>query len=126
MKKFIPVLLIIVFFLSCKGDESDTSVPVISGTQPADNTVFTSGQTVNIRGTVSDNELHEGKITITNNTGGATLYTVTQSIHGFSTYNINESWVAAAATPTNATISIEVSDLSGNKGYKTIPIVINP
>lgn len=127
MKKIFPVFVILALFASCKGDKGDTSTPTITNTQPADNAVFTSGQTINIRGTLSDNDLHAGTITITNDAGGGTLGSpIYLSIHGISTYNINESWVAAASVVTNATITIQASDYTGNTAEKKIPIRINP
>lgn len=126
MKKIIPVAALFVLFSSCKREKADSSVPTLSNIQPADNAVFTSGQNINIRGTLADNDLHAAYIKITNDADDAVLNAVYMSIHGLSAYNMNENMAITVSVVTNATITIQAEDFSGNKGQKKIPIRINP
>ena len=128
MNRIILYLIIVSAFtsFSCTKNSSDTSVPTITFTLPVQNQVYTSGQIVNIKGTLSDNELHEAKLTITNNAGGTELYSKYLSVHGAPDYPMNENWTPVVAVVVNATIKMEVSDFSGNKAEKTVSITINP
>lgn len=126
MKKLLTVIALFALFGSCKREKADSTIPTISNIQPADNSVFTSGQNINIRGTLADNDLHAGSIKITNDADDAVLNAAYLSIHGISTYNMNENMSVTVSVATNATIIIRVEDYTGNTGEKKIPIRINP
>jgi hypothetical protein len=111
---------------NCTTNDDDTSTPVISTTLPADNQVYNSGDAVLIKGSMTDNHLHEGKISIMNNAGGPDLFSKSISIHGQTSYTINESYTPVVAVVVNATVKLEVKDLAGNYVERKIAIRINP
>jgi hypothetical protein len=121
---FFPLFAAALGFVSCKGDGADTVPPTIALSLPADNQVYTNGQTINIKGVLKDSDLHAATITITNDAGGAALYNTYLSIHGTSSYNVNENWVSAVTSVTNATLKVEAVDYSGNKAERKVPVKI--
>jgi VCBS repeat-containing protein len=126
MKYLVLFLCLPILSASCRKEKGDVTVPVITLSLPTNNQVYTSGQTVNIKGTLADNDLHEAKITITNNADGGVMNTIYLGVHGVSTYNMNENWTSVAAAPINATVTVEAADYTGNRSEQKIAIRINP
>lgn len=120
------LLLVSLVFNGCKGNDNDTTTPVISLSEPTDNQVYTSGNVLRITGNLADNHLHEMKISITNNAGGAELFSRSVSVHGQTSYTINETYTPSVTTVVNATLKVEAKDLAENYAVKNIPIKINP
>ncbi len=117
---------IIVLFASCKKNPGDINLPAVTLTSPAASQVYANGSSVNITGTVTDNGLHELKISIINAATTAVLFTKTVSVHGLNGYTVNENWINNVSAITNATVKVEVTDLGNNYVEKTVQIVLNP
>ena len=111
---------------SCTSNSDDTSTPVISITQPATSQVYNAGDAVQIKGLLTDNHLHEAKITVSNDAGGPALFSKSIDVHGATSYTINESFTPVVAVVVNATVKVEVKDLTGNYAEKKIAVKINP
>lgn len=126
MNKPIIFICLLLALGSCTGNDDDTSTPVINITEPAINQVYNSGNAIQIKGSLTDNHLHEGKISITNNAGGASLFSRSISIHGQTAYTINETYTPTVAAVINATVQVEIKDLAGNYAEKKVQITINP
>ncbi len=123
MKNSVWLLAGLLFF-SCRKNGGDTTPPVISITAPVNNQVYTNGQTLNIRGTLTDADLHEVKIVIRDN-AGVELKAFYPLVHGLSTFNFNENWTVSVTTATDATVKVEAADYTGNRGEQTVPVRLN-
>ena len=77
-------------------NDNDNQSPVVTITSPVNNSTVTGGQTVNIAGTITDNnriaELH---VHISNNTTGTLLVDIHRTPAGNS-YNLNENFTTQA------------------------------
>jgi len=115
-----------IIFSNCKKEEEDKSAPVVNITLPVSTQMYNSGDTVKIKGTVTDNEMHEMLIEIRNDANDSILYSETPSVHDLSSYVINTFWKSKVSTHTNATIKVSVEDHAGNNGTATAKIQIMP
>src|SRR6266480_1072999 len=111
-KKFL-IAFALIGFIDCSKNGVDNEKPVINLTTPTANQQFTAGQTINITGTVSDNdEIHEVHVIVTNKTTSTEILHFHDHIDA-KTYNIiNQSLVAAAGITYK--IHVEADDHTGN------------
>jgi hypothetical protein len=120
------LFLVLIMVLSCKRENveaADTEMPVITMTSPTNNQVFSAGQTVNIAGTVSDNnKIEELHLEITNTTTGVFL-THEHYAPDAATYNLSRTFITQAAT--SYKIKIEAHDASDNVAKTEIMISSN-
>lgn len=97
--------------------------PVISLSSPTNNQVFTNGQTVNITGSITDNniiaELH---VHIYNNTTGALLIDIHRTPASGS-YNLNETFMVQ--TGMNYKIQILAKDGAANEAIAVVNVTTN-
>ena len=117
---------IVVTTVSCSKHNDEKIAPVITLTSPTANQSFAAAASVPITGTITDDGLHELRITITNTATSAVLYTKTISVHDLTSYSINENWVNNVAAITNATVKVEVEDHDGYTIEKKVQIILNP
>ena len=110
---FLLIVFVSVFVYSCKKN-TGPSEPVITLTSPTDTIIINSGDTVLIKGTVSDNKsLHEVYITFKEVANDSVLlindhpYT-----HGAKNYNLNYIWYTSV--PAVYKLTIEVHDHDEN------------
>ncbi len=96
-------------------DDSDKTAPELTITSPNDKQVFNQGDTMYIKGTVSDASLHELSITLRNDKDSSILYSTAPVVHALNNYTINAYWVCNVADHTNATLTITAHDHSENK-----------
>jgi len=59
MKNKLVYILLPLVLLACNKDEKDTQAPEVIIVNPIANVIYKSGDTVFIKGTVTDEELHE-------------------------------------------------------------------
>lgn len=134
MKFIYSLLLLSVFATACKKEEddhnhnttTDTSKPVINITAPSNTTMYNNGDTVKIRGTVTDNSLHELLIRIIKDSDGSELFRATPTVHDLTSYSISENWKSSVSDHTNASIIISAEDHNSNVGSDTVHIHIMP
>ncbi|MEZ4910899.1 MAG: DUF4625 domain-containing protein [Saprospiraceae bacterium] len=103
------VLLLLVSTVSCSDD--DTTAPVISITSPVENAIYTAGQTIPLKGTVTDEtELKEVRIQNTAQVIDDKLKFVIDA----------EITNPDTIAPGNYVMQISAKDASGNSTEKTI------
>lgn len=118
MKRFVPVILF--FVAACT--KKDEIAPVITIASPVANQVFSPGQTVTIKATVTDNEsLHMIHVIAVDNTGGHWVHSE-EHVDG-KIFEINKTFVANAGK--NYTISIDATDHDENTVTQEIKISSN-
>ncbi len=134
MKLIYSILLLSVFATACKKEDddhdhdttTDTTKPVITINSPSNMAMYNNGDTVKIRGTVTDNSLHELLIRIVKDSDGSELFRSTPTVHDLTSYSINENWKSAVTDHTNASIIISAEDHGSNVGSDTVHIHIMP
>ncbi len=124
-KLFFIIPLIITGFSCSKNNnrETDRILPVVSLSAPLNNQVFTAGQSVNITGTLSDNQqLAEVHVHISNNNTGTLLV----DIHRYplsATYTLNESFSAQSGIEYK--IQVIAKDNAANENRATVLVSTN-
>jgi hypothetical protein len=119
MKTAIPVLFLI-FVFGCK--KSDVVPPEIVVISPQQNQTYSSGQTVIIKATITDNDgLHMVHVIATDNTGGHWVHSE-DHVDGKS-FQVNKTFVT---NPGNTyIIIIEATDHDDNTASKEIIVSSN-
>ncbi len=107
-------------------DSSDKDKPVIAMTSPTAMQVFYSGDTVRIKGVVTDESLHEMMIKIIKDSDGSVLFTETPTVHDLKIYNINTYWKSQVSDHTNARLIVLAEDHNANVSSDTVRIHIMP
>ena len=126
------VMLLLLPLTACKKTDdhdhssTDSEKPVLSMTLPSDSMTFNNGDTVKIRGTVTDNSLHELMVSIINNDNDSILYSAAPVVHDLTAYTIAMDWKSQVTTHTNASVIIVAEDHSANVVADTIRIHIMP
>ena len=108
---------------SKNGNVKDNELPVVSIITPGNNQVFSAGETVNITGTLSDNQkLTEVHVHISNNSTGTLLIDIHRS-PGSATYSLSESFQTQAGI--NYKIQVIAKDNSANENRSAVEITSN-
>ena len=130
MKKLIYglfALLLATAIFACKDgdDEGDTSAPVLTLEEPADNESV-SGE-VHVHGKVTDESLHELEIVVTKDSDGTEFLKVSPTVHDETEYHFDEHFTPAGLTgETPVTLTITVSDHSDHTTVKTVKFKVKP
>jgi hypothetical protein len=124
LKSFFIILLVFSIAGCSKNSEPDDDLsPVIQLTSPSNNQVFTGGQTINIAGSINDNnKLVEVHVHIYNHTSGQQLIDINR-FPGSNTYILNETFQVQPGIQYR--IQILATDKSANQGSETVLIVAN-
>jgi len=124
---------LVLVFTSCKKEDhnhdhptTDTSKPVVSISSPTAMQVYNSGDTVRIKGLVTDASLHELLIRIVKDSDQTELFRATPVVHDMTSYTIDTYWKSSVSDHTNATLIISAEDHSSNIGSDTVRIHIMP
>jgi hypothetical protein len=107
-------------------DNSDDTYPVVVVNTPTDNQVLTTGSTINVTGTVSDNSLYQGSITLRNDNTGLIMNDQYYEIHYIPSYNFSMSYTASVSSSTDYTITVKFEDHGHNLTVKTVKVKVNP
>ena len=119
MKPLLGFLLFLAL-TACSKSGGDTQKPVIVLNTPAANQQFTAGQTVNISGTVTDNdEIHMVHVIVTDLTHDVEVAHLMEHADAAS-YNFQQTFTAAAATTYK--IHVEADDHVGNTAIIEIQV----
>ena len=119
MKKFMPCVLMMIL-LGCK--KSDETAPVVTLISPTENQTFTSGQTVTVKATITDDTgIHMVHLIVTDNTGGHLVH-FEEHFDG-KNYDLNNSF----STQSGRTYSIHIDavDHSDNVTNKDFTVSSN-
>lgn len=130
----IALIAALVSFNACKREEddhghdetSDRDKPEITITSPSSMQVYYSGDTVRIKGLVTDASLHEMIIKITKDSDGTVLFSETPTVHDMNMYTINTFWKSNVSDHTNARLIVVAQDHSSNISSDTVRIHIMP
>lgn len=113
-KHFLTLSLAVVAALlitatGCKKNEAEK--PQLEIASPTENAVFTSGSTINITGTVSDeDELHEMSIKVMRHSDDSLIQEWYPTVHSMESYTFNETLVINVTTDTEFHVEVEVED----------------
>ena len=114
-----------ILLASCSKSNSvkDNELPVVIITSPNSDQLFSAGETVNITGTLSDNQkLTEVHVHISNNSTGTLLIDIHRNPEA-AIYNLNESFQAQAGI--NYKIQVIAKDNSTNENRSAVEITSN-
>jgi hypothetical protein len=116
-----PLFLLLIFSLfGCS--KKDEIAPMISITSPEQNQVFSTGQTVTVRATITDNEgIHMIHVIAVDNTGGHWIHSE-EHVDG-KIYEITKSFITNPGK--TYTITIDATDHDDNTVAKEIIISSN-
>jgi len=105
----------------------DTVAPVLDIFTPSANQVFTSGNTINVTGRITDDlGLYRGSIRISNDANGSILKEQLYEIHYQLLYNFNISYTPNVTVPSNYTVTVFFEDHGLNSATKSVKIQVNP
>ncbi|MGK2863656.1 MAG: DUF4625 domain-containing protein [Chitinophagaceae bacterium] len=123
MKLFSLLLLSLFVILSCSKESEDAEPPVVTFISPNNSDVFTAGQMIHIKGTVTDNNyVDEIHIEISNLITGEEYDHI--HIHpGSKTYSFDQSFTVKAAT--RYKIKVIAEDPSSNSSSGVLEISSN-
>ena len=106
--------------------DPDTSFPLVVVNTPTDNQVLANGSVINVNGTVSDNSLFQGSITLRNDNTGLIMKDQYYEIHYIPSYNFSMSYTASVSSPTDYTITVKFEDHGHNQTVKIVKVKVNP
>lgn len=120
-------LLLISCFYSCKHEhDEDVQHPVITLTSPSDQQLFHPGDTLFIKGNVTDNhDLHELIILLTRNEDGDTLLNFMPIIHGLKEYTIDTFHIVNETGHVHYTLSVTAYDHDNNSSNRTLGLHVD-
>ena len=105
----------------------DTIAPVLTVNTPTANQVFTSGNSINISGRITDDlGLYRGSIRVTNDANGAILKEQLYEIHYVLGYDFNISYTPNVAVPSDYTVTVFFEDHGYNNAAKSVKVKVNP
>jgi len=107
-------------------DEDDSVFPVITVSKPADNQVYTSGDSIIMEGEVTDDKIvYKGKVMIKND-ANLVVADANYESHYLTAISYRLAYKAIVTVPTDFTILIEFQDHGGNVATKTLKVKVNP
>lgn len=115
-------------FNACKEDhdhdENDVTAPILTVEEPVGGAVI-SGE-VHIRGTVTDESLHEMEIKVTVDATGTELFKVTPTVHDLTEYHFDEHFTPNVAAETAVTLTITVEDHNHVSSGIELSFIVKP
>jgi hypothetical protein len=106
---------------------TDTIAPVLDIQTPSNNQVFSSGNSINVSGQVTDElGLYRGSIRIVNDATGLLVKEQLYEIHYIKLYNFSISHTVNVTSPTDFTITVWYEDHGYNKTTKVVKVKVNP
>ena len=107
--------------------DNDTTRPVLTVITPSNNQVYTSGSTVSVSGTITDDMgLYRGYVRITNDVTGEVVKEQLYEIHGILSYNFNVAAAVTVTVATDYTVSVFYEDHGLNGVNRTLKVKVNP
>jgi hypothetical protein len=104
----------------------DTIFPVINIDEPVADQVYTSGQTITIRGKVTDGGLYRGQIHILNHGSNSVIKDQAYEIHGLQEYNFSLAHSISVTNTTEFTATVWFEDHGLNVTTKKVKFKVNP
>jgi hypothetical protein len=123
LRYFVFALLLSVVLFSCK-KYPGPSEPVVDITSPSDTTIINAGDTVIIKGVVSDNKsLHEVYFTLAYSANDSALFSHHPYTHGRQAYPFEYLWITSDAG--SYKFVVEAQDHDGHLTKKEFPLVVH-
>ena len=126
---FLSILIVatILFNYSCKKSSSskERNPPVISFLTPVANTYYAFGDTVSIRGSITDENVASASVEIRNKTTNAILFQQTSLAGNVALYNFLWKWKNTVATLTPAKVKVVASDAAGNEAQLEVEVSLD-
>ncbi|MBK9270783.1 MAG: hypothetical protein IPM48_04230 [Saprospiraceae bacterium] len=124
------MFLMLISILSCSDDHSDppdTSLPVVTISAPGENSFTDMGDNLEIRASITDNNLGDIKMQIKSATDSV-LFDKVYNAHEKSNFAINETWTVPrlGTIPTEISIHISAEDHAKNKGVASRIVSVFP
>lgn len=108
-------------------NSQDLIAPVLAINTPVANQVFSSGNSIQVTGRVTDDYgLYRGTIRIINDATGFDIKQQAFEIHGLKTYDFNLSTVVSVSVPTDLTVVVFFEDHGYNGNTKNVKVRIEP
>lgn len=121
---FILLGLLFSFILFSCTKYTGPEEPVITLVIPSDTTTINAGDTIEIKGTVSDNkDLHEFYLTIKNNNNDSVVANENPYVHGAKTHNFDYWWITRDSAI--YTLSVKVLDHENHSTTKEVLLHVN-
>ena len=106
---------------------TDVTAPTISINTPLANQAFTSGNTLTVSGTVSDDlGLYRGQIRIIDNENGVEMKQQAYEIHGLKSYNFSLNYILNVTAVKTYTVAVFFEDHGYNPGNRSVQVTVNP
>ena len=106
---------------------TDTTAPVLVISTPTANQVFTSGNTINVSGRITDDlGLYQGSIRITDDANNNVLKEQLYEIHYVLAYDYNVSYTTSVSVPSNYTVTVSFMDHGYNVTTRSVKVKVNP
>ena len=108
-------------------DQNDDVFPVITVSKPTANQVYTSGDSIIVEGTVTDNKIvYKGKVQIKNDANNFVVADGYYESHFLQAINYRVAYKAVVTVPTDFTILVEFQDHGANVTTTTLKVKVNP
>ncbi len=106
---------------------TDITAPDITIYTPTTNQVFSSGNTINITGKLTDDYgLYRGTIRLINDATGYALINQPYEIHGFKSYDFNVMHNTSVTVASDYTVVVSFEDHGLNVTTKSVKVKVNP
>jgi len=107
-------------------DASDKVKPTVVISTPSSLQMYNNGDTIKIRGLVSDASLHKLLVKIVKDIDSSILFMETPLVHNLISFTIQSNWKSQVANHTNATVIVVAEDHHSNVNSDTVHIHIMP
>ena len=108
-------------------DQNDDIFPTITISKPMANQVYTSGDSIIVEGTVTDDKkLYKGKVEIKNDVNNFVMADGYYETHFLAAISYRLAYKAVVTMPTDFTIHVEFQDHGANTSEATLKVKVNP
>ena len=126
--KLLITVVMFSFFMSCKKSSSsskDTTPPSISFITPSTNTYYAAGDTVVIRGLITDENVSSASVEIRNKTTNAILFQQTSLAGNVALYSFLWKWKNTVTALTQAAVKVVATDAAGNQSQLEVNVSLD-
>jgi hypothetical protein len=128
MKKYIIIIVAIVGIIACGKDKiTDSLAPVITIILPASGFMYSSGDSIPIYVTVTDEDMHEVTFKVANAADTSIVYFVDgEHTHDLNVDYSNKFLAPAVGSHTNVIFTVHAEDHNGHESDKSVTFSIMP
>ncbi|HEX6849165.1 MAG TPA: hypothetical protein VF144_19405 [Chitinophagaceae bacterium] len=108
-------------------DQNDEVFPVITVSKPADNQVYTSGDSIIVEGIATDDKIvYKGKVQIKNDANNLVMADANYESHFLTAIHYRLAYKAIVTAATDFSILVEFQDHGANVTTKMLKVKANP